>query len=103
MVLRKDGDRKTFTSTLRKDLYERLQSESEQTGIPISKMLDKSVERLFENTFSIKNNDLYTFLIVWFGTKGKDIDKEIELILQQYADEKIKSIQYDQNKKEPSE
>lgn len=45
----KKEPRESFGSTLRKDLMEKLRELSEDTSIPISKLLDQSVELLLES------------------------------------------------------
>jgi hypothetical protein len=37
-------ERIKFASTLRKDLYEKLQKKSNETDIPLSKLFDRAVE-----------------------------------------------------------
>jgi metal-responsive CopG/Arc/MetJ family transcriptional regulator len=88
MVLGKDSERKQFSSTLRKELYEEMQEYSKKTGMPISKIFDKAIEDfLGKGTFKV-SNDLYNFLVVLFGTTGKDIDQEVEKILRKYIEDK---------------
>jgi hypothetical protein len=40
-------NRKQFTSTLRNDLFEKIRDYSQETGIPLTKILDKALEGYF--------------------------------------------------------
>lgn len=44
MARRRKEDRKTFTSTMKQELHSKLQEESERTGVPVSKLLDRAVD-----------------------------------------------------------
>lgn len=48
MAITKDSERVRFSSTIKKDLYEKLQTYSELTDIPISKLLDRAVGQYFD-------------------------------------------------------
>lgn len=49
VMTRKPGEpRRQFTSTMREDLFLSLQSESERTGVPMSKLLDRAWEEYTE-------------------------------------------------------
>jgi Flp pilus assembly protein TadB len=53
------GKRESFGSTLDKELLNDLRSLSEDTGIPISKLLDKAVRLLLEKQGMKRNNKMY--------------------------------------------
>jgi hypothetical protein len=85
-MIPESSKRVRFANSLNKDLYERLQEHSKSTNIPISKILDQAVEEYFVKSKITINDDLYSYLCVYFGTKGLDIDEEIENILVKFVD-----------------
>ena len=48
-MLKESGQRKHIGSTLDKDIFEDLKNYSEETSIPISKILDKAVKQYLES------------------------------------------------------
>jgi|GEM_PF-1302545 len=48
-MLKESSSRKPFTSTIDKEIFIELKTYSDETGIPISKLVDKAFEMYFKN------------------------------------------------------